>query len=107
MEKAWIKSVRFDTPALNKSSASVLVKVDLEGQSDGEYEVRCNLSYEEQKFSEVKSASINFSTDVINRLATDKNSKLLEFVIEIKDPAIWWPHGYAIRSIELCFHCNR
>ena len=99
LENAWIDSVRFDTLELNEAMAKVSIKVDLEGHLNGEYEVRCNFAHEDQKFSEVKSTSTNFSSDAINSDATNTNSKLLEFVIEVKNPSFWWPNGHGDQSL--------
>jgi beta-mannosidase len=93
LDGAWIESIRFDTTELCESSAKVLVKVDLTTEIEGAFEVKCNLIYNDQNMSEVKSASKNSSSDARNRVATNANPGTMEFEFEVQNPALWWPNG--------------
>jgi len=98
-DQVWIESVRFETLELKDSSAKVRVKVDLRGQKNDDYEVNCNLSHKDNDVSEVKSGSKQSSGEAINRLATNASFSVLEFVLDVRNPALWWPNGHGDQSL--------
>jgi len=94
LDQAWIQSVRFDTLELDDSFAKVVIKIDLKTQSDGDYEIKCDLSLKDKQISQLKSVSIKSGSDATNRDTSEGNSNIIEIPLEVKDPSAWWPNGH-------------
>ena len=78
-DHAWIESVRFDTTEIKDSLASVAIKVLLGGDLKDNDMIECNLSYNDQKLIQSKTVS---------------GSNQVEILMEIENPALWWPNGH-------------